>query len=304
MNIVFAGTPQFAVVALTALLEAGHSVPLVLTQPDRAAGRGRQARLSPVKHFALERGLAVLQPLTLRDDAALPAVRTCAPDALVVAAYGLLIPPTLLELPRLGAINIHASLLPRWRGAAPIQRAILAGDAVTGISIMQMDEGLDTGAVVLQEAIAIARDDTAGSLHDRLAALGARLIVDALATPRAARPQPAAGVTYAQKIEKNEGRIAWSEDAARIDRKVRAFDPEPGAYTTYAGGALKIWQVCIGAGAKGPPGVILESGARGVLVACGVDGLWLSELQRPGGKRMPVQAFLAGRPLPRGTRFG
>ncbi|MGQ0524044.1 MAG: methionyl-tRNA formyltransferase [Betaproteobacteria bacterium] len=304
MNIVFAGTPQFAVVALTALLDAGHSVPLVLTQPDRAAGRGRQTRFSPVKRLALERGLAVVQPLTLRDDAALSVVRAYAPDALVVAAYGLIIPPPLLGLPRLGALNIHASLLPRWRGAAPIQRAILAGDAVTGISIMQMDQGLDTGAVLLQEAIAIARDDTARSLHDRLAALGARLIVEALAVPRAAQPQAATGVTYAQKIEKNEGRIDWSKDAALIDRKVRAFDPEPGAYATYAGDALKIWQVRIEAGTAGPPGVILDSGANGVLVACGVDGLRLLELQRPGGKRMPVQAFLAGRSLPRGTRFG
>jgi methionyl-tRNA formyltransferase len=304
MNIVFAGTPQFAVVALKALLEAGHSIPLVLTQPDRAAGRGRQVRFSPVKRLALERGLTVLQPTTLRDEASQSVIRGCAPEALVVAAYGLIIPPILLELPRLGAINIHPSLLPRWRGAAPIQRAILAGDAVTGISIMQMDQGLDTGAVLLQEAIAIACDDTAGSLHDRLAVLGARLIVDALATPRAARPQPAAGVTYARKIEKDEACIDWAEDAAGIGRKVRAFDPEPGAYTTVAGDALKIWQVRIEAGAHAPPGVILESGARGVLVACGVDGLWLSELQRPGGKRMPVQAFLAGRPLPRGTRFG
>ncbi|HET9664166.1 MAG TPA: methionyl-tRNA formyltransferase [Burkholderiales bacterium] len=304
MNIVFAGTPEFAAIALQALLDARHHVPLVLTQPDRAAGRGRRLQPSAVKRLAMARGLAVLQPPTLRDCAVHAAIQNAAPDAMVVAAYGLLIPRAILELPRRGAINIHPSLLPRWRGAAPIQRALIAGDAVTGISIMQMDEGLDTGSILLQEAIPIAPQDTARTLHDRLAALGARLIVDALATHRKPQPQATTGVTYAAKIGRPEARIDWSENAALIERKVRAFDPEPGAHTTYDGEMLKLWRVRIQTGESGKPGAVLEAGAHGVLVACGTDALWLVEVQRPGGRRLPIEAFVAGHPVSRGAQLG
>lgn len=304
MNIVFAGTPEFAAIALQALLDARHHVPLVLTQPDRARGRGRRVQFSAVKRLAMERGLAVLQPPTLRDRAVHAAIQSAAPDAMVVAAYGLLIPRAILDLPRRGAINIHASLLPRWRGATPIQRALIAGDAVTGISIMQMDEGLDTGPIVLQEAIPMAPQDTARTLHDRLAALGARLIVDALAARREPQPQATSGVTYATKIERSEARIDWSENAALIERKVRAFDPEPGAHTTCDGEMLKLWRVRTQTGESGKPGVVLEAGAHGVLVACGTDALWLVEVQRPGGRRLPIEAFVAGHPVSRGAQLG
>lgn len=303
MDIVFAGTPEFAAVALQALLDAGHRVRLVLTQPDRAAGRGRHLQLSAVKRLAMDRELAVMQPRSLRDGSVAAAIEHAAPDAMVVAAYGLLVPRAILALPRLGAINIHASLLPRWRGAAPIQRALIAGDAETGITIMQMDEGLDTGPILLQEAIAITPEETARSLHERLAAMGARLLVTALATRRAPHPQAMTGATYAPKIDKSEARIDWSERAALIERKVRAFDPEPGAYTTCAGEMLKIWRVRIQIGASGAPGAVLETGARGLLIACGADALWLAEVQRPGGRRLPVDAFLAGRRISCGTHL-
>ncbi|MGQ0751010.1 MAG: methionyl-tRNA formyltransferase [Betaproteobacteria bacterium] len=303
MDIVFAGTPTFAAVALEALLEAGHRVVLVLTQPDRAAGRGRRVQSSAVKRLANARGLELMQPGTLRDPAAVAAVTHHAPDVLVVAAYGLLVPPPLLAGPRQGAINIHASLLPRWRGAAPIQRALLAGDAHTGISIMQMDEGLDTGPVLMQRAIPIAADDTARTLHDRLARLGAHMIVEALSAPRVPKPQPAAGITYAAKTRKAEARIEWTESAEHIDRKVRAFDPEPGAYTGWRGEMLKIWRVQVERGVRATPGRVLQAGADGILVACGDDGVRILEMQRPGGTRLPVSAFLAGHPVKPGNRF-
>lgn len=303
MDIVFAGTPVFAAVALEALLEARHRVLLVLTRPDRGAGRGRRIQSSPVKQLAQARGLEVMQPGTLRDPALVAAIAARAPDVLVVAAYGLLIPPALLARPRLGAINIHASLLPRWRGAAPIQRALVAGDAQTGISIMQMDEGLDTGPVLLQRAIPIAPDDTAQTLHDRLAALGARMIVEALCASCVPMPQPAAGVTYAAKIGKSEARIDWRESAEHIERRVRAFDPDPGAYTAWQGEMLKIWRVRVERGVLDTPGVVLRAGADGILVACGDNGVRILEMQRPGGRRLPAAAFLAGHPLAPGTRF-
>jgi methionyl-tRNA formyltransferase len=304
MKLVFAGTPEFAATALEALLRAGHVVSLVLTQPDRPAGRGLKARPSAVKSLAATHSLPVLQPPTLNAPDIIHAIAALKPDALVVAAYGLIVPQKLLDIPRLGGINIHASLLPRWRGAAPIQRAILAGDATTGITIMQMDAGLDTGAIVLQETIPIGPDDTAQTLHDRLAELGGQLVVRALAAPPVPRPQDGAGATYADKIDKHEARIDWSESAATIERKVRAYDPVPGASSTLNGASIKIWRTRIERGVSAPPGVVCEAGPAGIVVACGNDGLRLLELQRAGGKRLPTPAFIAGFDVARGARFG
>jgi len=304
MNLVFAGTPEFAAMALDALLNAGHAVSLVLTQPDRPAGRGLKARSSAVKRLAATRALPVLQPPTLKDAGVIDAVAALEPDALVVVAYGLIVPQKLLDVPRLGGINVHASLLPRWRGAAPIQRAILAGDAITGVTIMQMDAGLDTGAILLQETIPIRADDTAQTLHDRLAELGGQLVVRALAAPQVPRPQDGACATYADKIDKREAHIDWNESAAAIDRKVRAYDPVPGASSTLNGASIKIWQARIERGISAPPGVVCEAGPAGIVVACGTDGLRLLELQRAGGKRLSTPAFIAGFDLARGARFG
>ena len=304
MNIVFAGTPEFAAVALDALWRAGHTIGLVLTQPDRPAGRGLKPHVSPVKRMAQQRGFAIRQPTTLKDAALIDAISALRPDVLVVAAYGLMVPQPLLDTPRLGAVNIHASLLPRWRGAAPIQRAILAGDAETGITIMQMDAGLDTGAMLLQEAVAINADDTAQSLHDRLAALGGRLIVDALSRQPVPRPQDAARATYAHKIDKREARIDWTEDAAVIERKVRAFNPFPGAASTLGGVDMKIWRARVEPGIAAGPGTVCAADAAGIVVACGRDGLRLLELQRAGGKRLPVSAFITGFEVMRSAHFG
>ena len=317
MRVVFAGTPEFARAALAQLHAAGFIVPLVLTQPDRPAGRGLKLHASPVKDFALQHGITVAQPRSLRldgkypDDAALArqALAAARPEVIVVAAYGLILPPWVLDLPRLGCLNIHASLLPRWRGAAPIHRAIEAGDARTGITIMQMDAGLDTGAMLLTEEIAIASDDTTASLHDRLAALGARLIVDAL--QRAARgglsstPQPLAGVTYAHKVDKAEALIDWSFAAEVIERRVRAFDPFPGASTTSPAGVVKLWRASVAASRGGAmPGSVLRVDADGITVACGEGALCLRELQRAGGKRLPAREFLQGQPDWVGQRLG
>jgi len=304
MNLVFAGTPEFAATALDALLRAGHAVPLVLTQPDRPAGRGLKARLSAVKRLASAHALAMLQPPTLKAPGVIDAIAALKPDALVVAAYGLIVPQNLLDIPRLGGINIHASLLPRWRGAAPIQRAILAGDAATGITIMQMDAGLDTGAILLQETTPISADDTAQTLHDRLAELGGRLVVRALAAPQVPRPQDDALATYADKIDKREARIDWSESAAAVERKVRAYDPVPGASSTLNGTDIKVWRARIERGINAPPGMVCEAGPAGIVVACGADGLRLLELQRAGGKRLPTAAFIAGFDVARGARLG
>jgi len=314
MKIVFAGTPAFARVALQALLDAGFDVPLVLTQPDRPAGRGLKLQASPVKELAVARGIPVAQPRSLRLDGKFPddaaaardALVTVAPDAMVVAAYGLILPRWVLDLPRLGCLNIHASLLPRWRGAAPIHRAIEAGDTTTGVTIMQMDEGLDTGAMLLEQAEPIASDDTTARLHDRLADLGARLIVPALRAAGAGtlqpRPQPADGVTYAHKIEKAEAAIDWTLPAAVIERRVRAFDPFPGGTTGWRGEALKVWGAraepdSAGVAAGAAPGRVLAAGADGILVATGDGLLRLTALQRPGGKRLPVAEFLRGGPV-------
>lgn len=304
MHIVFAGTPEFAAVALDALLRAGHEITLVLAQPDRPAGRGRKVQPSAAKRLAQRHGLPLLQPSSLKDGSVAAAVAAHRPEVMVVAAYGLIVPKPMLDLPRLGCVNIHASLLPRWRGAAPIQRALLAGDTATGITIMQMDQGLDTGPILLQEALPINSDDTAQTLHDRLAALGARLIVGALAAPFAPRPQDPTLATYAERIDKREGRIEWTESAQTIERKVRAFNPAPGAYTSLEGAVLKIWRATVERGVSAPPGEVCESSARGIVVACGADGLRVMELQRAGGKRLPVRAFVAGFNVARGARMG
>jgi methionyl-tRNA formyltransferase len=306
MRLIFAGTPEFAARALAALVRAGHDIALVLTQPDRPAGRGLRFVPSAVKALAQEHGLALYQPVSLRDAETHVRLRALGADAMVVAAYGLILPEPVLAIPRLGAINIHASLLPRWRGAAPIQRAILAGDERTGISIMQMDPGLDTGPVLAAESMPIAPDDTCMSLHDKLAEIGARLIVTVLAQLEHAQlspqPQPAEGASYAAKITKAEAKIDWSEAASVIERKVRAFNPLPGASTTIKGAGLKIWRARVNS-AEGASGTILEAGAKGIVVACGAKSLCVLELQRAGGKRLTPVHFLAGFTLIAGERL-
>lgn len=308
VNLVFAGTPEFAATALAALLRSRHRVSLVLTQPDRPAGRGLRPAPSPVKRLAAEVGLALLQPATLRDAGVERTLAETSPDALVVAAYGLLLPRGVLEIPRWGCLNIHASLLPRWRGAAPIPRAILAGDQETGITIMQMDEGLDTGAMLLQRSLPIESGDTAGTLHDKLAALGAQCIVEALDALEAGRlrpiPQPEAGACYAPKIDKAETAVDWTRDAAFIDRLVRAFNPQPGATTSVRGTALKLWRAQPVEVDGGAPGSVLRADAQGLVVGCGSGALRILELQRAGGRRLPAAEFLKGFPLRPGDRLG
>ncbi|MEZ5729582.1 MAG: methionyl-tRNA formyltransferase [Burkholderiaceae bacterium] len=314
MRVIFAGTPDFAARALHALIDSRHQVTLVLTQPDRPAGRGKKLQSSPVKRLATEAGIPVDQPRTLRDAAARDRLLAEAADVMVVAAYGLILPREVLEIPARGCVNIHASVLPRWRGAAPIQRAIEAGDPVSGITIMQMDEGLDTGPVLMAESLEIAADETGGSLHDRLARLGARLIVSALdrleAGDLVAVPQPADGACYAHKIDKSQAEIDWGLPANAIVDHVRAFDPVPGCMTHLAQAdevlTLKIWAArpdpAPGGGAA--PGTIVSVADDGVRVACG-DGrsVRLTELQRPGGRRLPAAEFLKGMALRPGQRL-
>ena len=303
MRLIFAGTPEFAATALQAIVAAGHEVALVLTQPDRPAGRGMALQPSAVKKVALDHGIEVFQPLTLKDAAAQAKIAAVGAEVMVVAAYGLILPQVVLDLPRHGCINIHGSLLPRWRGAAPIQRALLAGDAETGVCIMQMEAGLDTGPVLLRGAFPIEASDTTATLHDRLAALGATLVVEALGKlPLPAEPQPAEGVTYAHKIEKAEALIDWSKSAAELDRHIRAFNPFPGAQALFAGQTVKIWQARP-VEAEGEKGTILAIDRSILVVACGQGALAISELQKAGGKRLPVQQFLAGHPLKVGDRF-
>ena len=303
MRVVFAGTPEFAALALQAVVAAGHDVALVLTQPDRPAGRGMALQPSPVKKLALEKGIEVFQPLTLKDAEAQAKIAAVGAEVMVVAAYGLILPQAVLDLPRFGCLNIHASLLPRWRGAAPIQRALLAGDAETGVCIMQMEAGLDTGPVLLRGSFPIAADDTSATLHDRLAALGATLVVDALARlPLPAEAQAADGVTYAQKIGKAEALIDWSLSADELDRHIRAFNPFPGAQAQFAGQTVKLWRALPVEGA-GEKGQILRVDRDSIVVACGSGALAVCELQKAGGKRLPVRDFLAGHPLKAGDRF-
>jgi methionyl-tRNA formyltransferase len=282
-------------------------VPLVLTQPDRPAGRGLRPAASAVKQLALSRGLEVFQPASLKDDAALERLAAARAQALVVAAYGLILPQRVLELAPHGALNIHASLLPRWRGAAPIQRALLAGDAETGITIMQMDVGLDTGPTLSRHRLAIDAEDDAGSLHDKLAVLGAEAIVGVLADIEAGRarsvPQPETGIVYAKKITPEDAEIDWREPSAQIERRLRALRPAPGARTRLRGEPIKLWRAsCEARG--GAPGTVLESGPAGVLVACGDGALRVSELQRAGGKRLRTEEFLRGCPIAAGERLG
>ncbi len=308
LRVGFAGTPEFARVALAAILQAGYRVPLVLTQPDRPAGRGLKLQASPVKQLALDHGLSLAQPRSLRldgkypDDAAAArqALQDAALDALVVAAYGLILPEWVLTTPRQGCLNIHGSLLPRWRGAAPIQRAIEAGDTQTGITLMQMDAGLDTGAMLLKEATPITPEDTTATLHDRLAAIGARLVVQGLADlARGALhpvPQPAEGVSYAHKIDKAEAAIDWQQPAAVIERRLRAFDPFPGGTAVLGGQAVKVWRARVIPG-TGTPGCPLAAADGRLVVACGDGALELLELQLPGGKRIGAREFLQRHPL-------
>ncbi len=309
MKIIFAGTPEFAAVALRALHDAGFEIPLVLTQPDRPAGRGMQLQASAVKQCALSYGMPVAQPVSLRLDGkhadiareAQALLRATPHDLMVVAAYGLILPRWMLDVPRFGCINIHASLLPRWRGAAPIHRAIEAGDTETGVTIMQMDEGLDTGPMLAMERLPIAADDTTGSLHDKLAELGGRLIVETIRRldqggALSATPQPESGVTYAAKIAKEEAALDFSQAAHALACKIRAFNPFPGATGNFNGVPLKIWRAEAAESlVLSPPGTVLAADAQsGIEIRCGEGMLRLLELQKPGGKRLPASEFLKG----------
>jgi len=309
MKVVFAGTPEFAAVALRALHEAGFEIPLVLTQPDRPAGRGMQLQASAVKQYALAHGIDVAQPLSLRMDAKDPQraeearaaherLAALDYDVMVVAAYGLILPRSTLDIKP--CINIHGSLLPRWRGAAPIHRAIETGDVETGVTIMGMEEGLDTGPMMLMERVAIADTDTTGSLHDKLAALGGRMIVEALRKMEQGQleavPQPEEGVTYAAKIAKEEAKLDFGLPAEVLWRRVRAFNPFPGAQGQVDGVTVKLWNAELAPG-KGVAGQVLAADAQGIVVACGEGALRLLELQKPGGKRLPAQEFLKSFPL-------
>ena len=322
MRLIFAGTPEFAQVAMAALHAAGHEIVLVLTQPDRPAGRGMKLQPSPVKQWALDHGVPVAQPRSLRLDGKYPedaaaardTLQAAKADAMIVAAYGLILPQWVLDLPPKGCLNIHASLLPRWRGAAPIHRAIEAGDTQTGITIMQMDAGLDTGDMLLVLPCALSAEDTTAVLHDRLAALGGQAIVQALAAldalPR--QVQPSDGVNYAHKIDKSEAAIDWALSAEVLARRIRAFDPFPGMTVPLAMASgvetLKLWQAVaetaegqVQVGAQ--PGTVLSADASGVRVACAEGVLCLTQLQRPGGKRLSAADFLRGCPLQPGQRL-
>ncbi len=312
MKVIFAGTPEFAAVALQSLHEAGFEIPLVLTQPDRPAGRGMHLQPSAVKQYALAHGIEVLQPLSLRTDSKDPAraeqalaaharLLSTPYDVMVVAAYGLILPRSTLDIKP--CLNIHGSLLPRWRGAAPIHRAIEAGDRETGITIMEMEEGLDTGPMLLIERIAIGDQDTTGMVHDKLAALGGRMIVEALNKMRhgqlEAVPQPEAGVNYAAKISKEEAALDFTQTAVEISRKIRAFNPFPGAHASVNGVNVKLWGAePLEADSQAPAGQVLAADAQhGIVVSCGSGALRLTELQKPGGKRLPAAEFIKGFPL-------
>ncbi len=307
MKVIFAGTPDFAASALKAIAAAGFEIPLVLTQPDRPKGRGMQLQASPVKQAAEALGLTVAQPPSLRNEEAQELLRKQHADVMVVAAYGLILPQAVLDIPQHGCLNIHASLLPRWRGAAPIQRAIEAGDAETGVCVMQMDAGLDTGNVVSEHRYAIKTADTAQNVHDALAEIGARAVVaDLQRLQQEGRlksiPQPENGVTYAQKLSKEEAKIVWSEAAAAVERKIRAFNPVPGAWTEYQGKPLKIWQAETVA-QSGEAGEVLYCGSDGLIVACGEQALKITELQPAGSKRMNIAAFAAGNRIAAGEKL-
>lgn len=307
MRIVFAGTPAFAAQALEALTAAGHEIVLVLTQPERPAGRGLRPVSGAVQTLAEQRGFPTYQPVSLKSEEARARIAAARPEALVVAAYGLILPAAVLDIAPRGALNIHASLLPRWRGAAPIQRAILGGDRETGITIMQMDAGLDTGPILMQRALAVTADDDAQTLHDRLAQLGATMIVTALdaLTKGVAqcRPQPQEGATYAPKIGKVEAVLDWGCPASVLERAIRAFRPAPGARSTLRGETLKIWSARVAPG-QGDPGTVLEAGPAVLRVACGEGVLDILELQRAGGRRLAAGEFLRGVTVRAGERLG
>ena len=287
LRIVFAGTPEFAAEHLKALLDTPHQIVAVYTQPDRPAGRGQKLMPSPVKQLAVQHGLPVLQPPTLRAPEAQAELAALQPDLMVVVAYGLILPQAVLDIPRLGCINSHASLLPRWRGAAPIQRAVQAGDAESGVTVMQMEAGLDTGPMLLKVATPISPEDTGGSLHDRLARLGPPAVVEAIAGLAAGtlkgEVQDDALATYAHKLSKDEAKLDWSRPAVELERAVRAFDPWPVCHTTLNGEPLKVWAARLGEG-RGEPGKILGASRDGLLVGCGEGSLLLTRVQLPGGK--------------------
>lgn len=308
MKIIFAGTPYFAAVALEALLAQQFDVVAVLTQPDRPSGRGMQLAASPVKQLALVHGLPVCQPVSLKSAEVLQVLADYAADVIVVAAYGLILPPAVLQLPRHGCLNIHASLLPRWRGAAPIQRAILAGDQETGITIMQMDAGLDTGAMLLKKSCPITAQDTTQTLLDKLAQLGAVAIVEALRLLEQGRltgvPQDDAQATYAAKLSKAEACLDWTETATQLARAVRAYNPFPVACTTLNTTPVKIWQASARDGLAGVPGTVLAVEKNGIVVACGQGALCLETLQRPNANAMPAAQFVQGLAVHPGDHFG
>ncbi len=300
LRIAFAGTPEFALTALDALAGSPHRICGVWTQPDRPAGRGRKLSPSPVKRRALELGLPVHQPTSLKQAEAQAHIKEAAPDVMVVVAYGLILPSAVLAIPRLGCLNIHASLLPRWRGAAPIQRAILAGDRESGVSIMQMDKGLDTGGVLLERATPIAPDESAGALHDRLAELGAHALLEVLARLPDLKPVPqkSTGVTYADKLTKEEALLDWRRPAAELARAVRAYNPWPVAHTLYQDKPLRVWRAAVAGGdASAEPGTVLAAGRFGLDVATGAGVLRLLEVQPAGGKPVAAADFANGRRL-------
>mgnify|MGYP005748385739 CR=1 FL=1 len=300
LRIAYAGTPDFAVPALKALIDSRHEVVAVYTQPDRPAGRGRKLKAGPVKTVAQAHGIPVEQPVSLREGEAQARLAGYAPDLMVVAAYGLILPQAVLDIPRLGCLNIHGSLLPRWRGAAPIQRAILAGDAETGITIMQMDAGLDTGDMLLKHAVPIVPGQTAQMLHDELAAAGAGALLEAIEGLLAGRlrpePQDAAQATYAEKLHKEEAEIDWTRPADVLARQVCAFNPWPVAQTRRGGEALRLWEAQAIDG-EGPPGTVVAEGPEGIDIACGAGLLRVTRLQLPGGKPLAARDFLNGRSL-------
>ncbi len=306
LRLVFAGTPEFAVPGLVACREAAADVVAVYTQPDRPAGRGRKLTPSAVKRAALAFGIPVEQPATLKDAATRERLRAYAPDLIVVIAYGLILPRVVLAIPRLGCWNVHASLLPRWRGAAPIERALLAGDAETGVCLMQMDAGLDTGPVLRSAALPITAGDTAGALHDRLAVLGAKVLGEGLARVLAGRPLPAtpqasAGATYAHKLDKAEAKLDLARGASELERQVRAFNPWPVAEVELAGERVRVWKAQIGPsgtgdGERGTPGTVLAASKHGIDIACGQGVLRILQLQRAGGRVIDAADYLNARP--------
>jgi methionyl-tRNA formyltransferase len=300
LRLAFMGSPDFSVPALRALHDAGHEIAAVYCQPPKPAGRGQKETTCPVHRAALELGLPVRHPARLkRDEAEYAAFAALDLDVAVVAAYGLILPKAMLEAPQRGCLNIHASLLPRWRGAGPIQAAILAGDSATGITIMRMEEGLDTGPMLLKEAVPISPTTTAPDLHDALAAMGARLILRALDQDPPATPQPEDGVTYAPKLTKEDGRLGWAAPAEALERRIRALNPWPGTFFMLKGDAIRISAASIEAG-EGTPGEALDDAG---LIACGEGAIRLTRLQRPGRAAMAAEAFLRGLPIPAGSRL-